>query len=288
MRLNEKQAFTLVELLVVIAIIGVLVGLILPAIQGAREVSRRASCQNNIRQLVVAINNYEFANESYPMGISNESGPIRNTREGNHMSWITYILPQLEERNRYKQLDFSAGAYHKDNEPIAQSIFPLLQCPTDYLETPATSYAGVHNHVESPIDIDNHGVLFLNSRITLDDLLDGSAYTIVLGEKTTHSENDLGWLSGTRATLRNTGAKLNSQRIPPALANANDEVKEFTFSGPINQDNPLAVGGFGSQHVGTVIFAFASGAVETIDELISAEVLQQLAHRSDGAVVGEW
>ena len=80
-------------------------------------------------------------------------------------------------------------------------------------DLPASNYAGCHHDVEAPIDADNHGVLFLNSHISGDDIPDGAAHTIFIGEKIV-ADDDLGWMSGTRATLRNTGLRINWRAGP--------------------------------------------------------------------------
>ncbi len=126
-----------------------------------------------------------------------------------------------------------------------------------------SSYAGCHHDVEAPIDVKNHGVFFLNSRITRDDITDGTSFTIFFGEKKIQ-DDDLGWLSGTRATLRNTGAAIN------ATAGSQGDL----------------VGGFGSYHPGGGNFAFGDGRVRFISERIDPGVYRRLGHRSDGDLIG--
>ena len=96
---RSTAGFTLVELLVVIAIIGILVALLLPAIQAAREAARRTSCLNNVMQLGLAVHNYEFNFETLPPGVTDTKGPIRNEPQGHHVSWIVQILPFMEEND---------------------------------------------------------------------------------------------------------------------------------------------------------------------------------------------
>lgn len=221
-RSAPHRGFTLVELLVVIAIIGVLVALLLPAVQASREAARRSSCSNNVRQLIIALHDYEHAHEHFPAGSTNPTGPIKNLPQGDHMSWIARILPDLGEPARFRQIDFTVGAYHKLNNPMRQTMIQTVMCPSSPLmDSPISSYAGVHHDKEAPIDVDNNGVLFLNSKITFDDLRDGSAYTLFVGEKNSDVNTDLGWMSGTPGTLRNTGTLINAPTDPLAGVPAN-------------------------------------------------------------------
>ena len=203
------RGFTLVELLVVIAIIGILVALMLPAIQSSRESARRASCTNKISQLILALHDYDGAHEHFPAGTINPTGPIKNLPVGQAISWIAPILPYIEERALSANIDMSLSAYDQKNDRARQTTIELLICPScPANDSPFSNYAGCHHDVEAPIDVNNRGVLFLNSKITRDDLKDGAGYTIFLGEKLP-DDYDLGWLSGTPATLRNTGTPLN-------------------------------------------------------------------------------
>lgn len=292
----KRVGFTLVELLVVIAIIGVLVALLLPAVQAAREAARRSSCQNNLGQLIIALHNYEFANEHFPPGVTDEEGPIKNTPEGNHMSWLTRILPELGENPRHTNLDFSAGAYHEKNKHVAASPMQIIHCPSDTVQGNHSSYAGVHHHVESPIDTDNMGVLYLNSRTTFSDIKDGSSYTLMIGEKLTDPNHDLGWLSGTRATIRNTGSEIYGGSFGGFWGGYDDDfddAEESTtdepyYCNPIDPADTLAVGGFGSNHPGGAQFAKADGSVTFVSEDIDAASLQYRANRADGQILDNW
>ena len=131
---------------------------------------------------------------------------------------------------------------------------------------PGSSYAGCHHDVEAPIDVDNHGVFFLNSRVSHDGLTDGSAFTIFVGEKRNQAWDAGGWMSGTRATLRNTGTPIN--------ATGHGRPPDF-------------VGGFGSHHLQGANFAFGDGSVRFLSERINPAVYRLLGHRDDGEPINE-
>lgn len=289
MSAHDRRGFTLVELLVVIAIIGILIALLLPAIQAAREAARRASCMNHLTQLGVALHNYEAAHEMLPPGVVEEKGPIRSEPVGYHMGWLVQILPYVEETATFKHVDFSQGVYHKNNAPVRAVKISLFQCPSSPdvqfdpdRQVAMSSYAGCHNDVETPIDADNHGVFFLNSHVRLRDITDGTTQTIFVGEKIV-DKDDLGWMSGTRATLRNAGGwtgAFNAGPMPGSGPNA------ANAAGPQDPNKALLeVGTFGSHHTGVCGFVFGDGAVHMLSNSISPTVLQQLANRADGKLL---
>jgi prepilin-type N-terminal cleavage/methylation domain-containing protein len=296
--MRQRSGFTLVELLVVIAIIGILVALLLPAVQAAREAARRASCQNNLAQIILATLNYEMAHRSYPAGTLDAKGPIQSMPAGYHHSWITQILPQLEQTNIFNAIDRKVGVYHPKNAPARKAFLRVLACPSSGVANSAYShYAGVHHDLEAPIDETNHGTFILNRHLTYEDITDGSSNTLFLGEKLP-DEWDLGWMSGTRATLRNTGAAINVARpLAPAagLPGLQEETEDAALEDTIGAGAPpgapwapggntLAVGGFDSNHPGGGQFACGDGHITFIVSSMTPKVLQQMAHRADGEI----
>jgi prepilin-type N-terminal cleavage/methylation domain-containing protein len=213
MRRCHKTAtgFTLVELLVVIAVIAILCMLLLPAVSSVRRMARRAQCTNNVVQLIVGVQSYEQAHEVYPPGTINDTGPIQDIPLGYHHSWLVQLLPYIEQQVVYRHVDRSVSVYHENNDPVRHARLDSYKCPSfsEPTKLPWSNYAGVHHDVEAPIDADNHGVFYLNSRTRYDDISDGLARTLFIGEKLIDGSADLGWLSGTRATLRNTGTPMN-------------------------------------------------------------------------------
>lgn len=124
----QRSAFTLVELLVVIAIIGILVGLLLPAVQAAREAARRMQCSNNLKQLGLAMHNFESANRSLP--------PLYTSAtyvEPNHL-FMTYLLPYMEQNNLFSTINMKVSGYDVTNfTPFTRPI-PTLMCPSAPLD----------------------------------------------------------------------------------------------------------------------------------------------------------
>ncbi len=276
----NRPAFTLVELLVVIAIIGVLVGLLLPAVQAAREAARRCSCSNNLAQIGLAMHNFEFAMEHLPSGSINPTGPVLNEPVGQHVSFLVQICPYIEQQGIANQFDISLGTYAPANAAARAQEINAFRCPsspytgTNDKVSGLTNYAGCHHHIEAPIDEDNTGLLFLNSRVRYGDITDGSSHTILVGE-TLVDLVGLGWASGTRASLRNTG-DFSQQLAPGTIAAL-----------PTTEIDKKFVGGFGSNHQGGAQFCFADGSIHFLTHSIDPILYQNYGHRADGAMMGD-
>jgi prepilin-type N-terminal cleavage/methylation domain-containing protein len=275
-----RRGFTLVELLVVIAIISILVSLMLPAVQATRETARRCSCQNNLIQLGLALHNYEFAHQSLPPGVNNPDGPIQSIPVGKDVGWIVQTLPYLESTTIFDHFDQDAGAYADANVEVRKLPLEFLECPSQWEPftdnngvAARSSYVGIHHNQEIPIDDDNNGLLFLNSAVRYVDILDGSSRTLLLSEALTDPQEALGWVSGTRATLRNTST-IDTRRLKN-LAHSPDEEDAAT---------PAAthVGGLSSAHPGGIVATFADGSTRFVSDGIDAGVLRQIGARADG------
>jgi prepilin-type N-terminal cleavage/methylation domain-containing protein/prepilin-type processing-associated H-X9-DG protein len=287
-RPRRSAGFTLIELLVVIAIIAVLIALLLPAVQAAREAARRAQCVNNLVQLSVALQNYESAHEVLPPGVVNPKGPIASTPKGYHYSWMVQILPYIEQGNAFRKINFKFGVYDSINASVRMHAINSFNCPSDGFAGAATgsasnNYAACHNDLEAPIDVTNKGVFYLNSSTRFEDIPDGSSFTIFVGEKF-HTGTDLGWMSGTNATLRNTGTPINGQRFPLGVVGIGPDDDADTPP-PGDDGSGSFVGGFSSRHPGGVNIAFGDGSVRFLKNTISSRILRRLGNRADGELV---
>jgi prepilin-type N-terminal cleavage/methylation domain-containing protein/prepilin-type processing-associated H-X9-DG protein len=299
-RIRPRPGFTLIELLVVIAIISVLIALLLPAVQAAREAARRVQCVNNLMQLGIAVHNYESCYEQLPPGTVNPTGPIQSATNGYHASWTLQMLPFLEQSAVAKKFNDLVSVYAPENTSARKIVINSLLCPSDSGPhsrssdgVALNSYAACHHDVEAPIDANNKGTFFLNSHIRGEDVADGTSNTIYFGEKL-RDASELGWASGTRATLRNTGTPINQTRVGVIGFLANEEE---TAPGDDASSNPNAgagtgagsalnlVGGFGSPHPGGSNFSFGDGSVRFLKNSINPKVYRYLGNRADGEMI---
>jgi prepilin-type processing-associated H-X9-DG protein/prepilin-type N-terminal cleavage/methylation domain-containing protein len=295
--MRRRSAFTLIEVLFVVGIIAVLISLLLPAIQSSREMARRVQCGNNMLQLGIALGNYASSHRVFPPGVVNDKGPILNLPAGYHYSWIVQILPYTEHRSVYSHFNFRESVYEPSNETTSNSVIQTLLCPSDGMRSVAgTSYAGCHHDVDAPIAADNTGILYLNSRVNYDDITDGPAYTIMLGEMRRDGPT-MGWASGTRATLRNTGYPIDEPdaHAPPRGSTYLSQAGSSRSNDPnivanMVEDGILPVdyvGGFSSWHPSGSNFLFADGSVRLLKQTIDQHIYRFLGNRADGNLISD-
>jgi prepilin-type N-terminal cleavage/methylation domain-containing protein/prepilin-type processing-associated H-X9-DG protein len=285
-----RTSFTLIELLVVIAIIAVLIALLLPAIQSTREIGRRLQCINNLMQIGTALSSYASTHRVFPPGVVSEKGPLSSLRDGYHFGWAVQLLPFIQQSGLYHRIDFSRGVHAPANETATSTRIATFHCPSNGAPT-GMSYAACHHDVEAPIAADNHGAFYLNSRIGYEDLTDGPAETIFVGELR-HMLRATGWAVGNRTTLRNTGTPINDNGTSPIVA-PQPAYSPFVSAGLESEDEAVGadsperwlVGGFSSSHdahVSGANFLFGDGSVRYLKSRMSMTVYQRLGNRADG------
>jgi prepilin-type N-terminal cleavage/methylation domain-containing protein/prepilin-type processing-associated H-X9-DG protein len=195
--MRSRRGFTLVELLVVIAVIGVLVALLLPAVQAAREAARRCQCQNNLKQVALAMHNYDSAIGSYPPSFCIVPGTVLS---GNNGSWSAQgrLMPYIEQGNAYEQvrLDVAWDAAANRNTGVPTMQIAMYRCPSEVNTQVRVDPAGLPyimplNYtfnfgtwlVHHPANQQGgDGALFVNSRLTAASFIDGLSNTLCASE----------------------------------------------------------------------------------------------------------
>lgn len=291
-----QAGFTLIELLVVIAIIAILVSIMLPAVQSAREAAQRSKCRNNLMQLGIAFQNYSMTYEMLPPGTINETGPIKTQPDGYHMNWVAQMLPVLEQRNLFEAIDFDRSVYEAENSNPRSIELSILACPSDYngrysIEgvgmVQASNYAGSYGGTKGPISRDSDGLLYLNSSIRYRQIRDGSSNTILAGEKIhPRKGDDLGWMSGTVATLRNTGIGINLSADVISEFETPDNELDAGVNPPAKPERiTIDSGGFSSRHPGGAVFLLADGAIRFLSSSVDRDVYRYLGNREDRQIL---
>jgi prepilin-type N-terminal cleavage/methylation domain-containing protein/prepilin-type processing-associated H-X9-DG protein len=312
-----RRGFTLIELLVVIAIIGVLVGLLLPAVQMAREVARRMSCTNNLKQLALAAHHYHDATGQFPTG-ARLPIDVAGTPSGGTNLWVE-LLPYFEQANLYEQWDYRDNRNNVAGGRTATQakVIQTLLCPSDPLparvweltaETGASppwsrgfyglsSYGGNAGkravHTGGPPSfsrISRDGVFYLDSNVRLADILDGTSNTFLVGERLHHDpefdrQRPLVWPDATPVGgwgrwgyVANAGAMFQVT-LHTAVPINYRMPPEGDFTALENRGCA-----FGSAHPGGSNFAFADGSARYVGESLPLATLQGLSTRAGGEV----
>lgn len=326
MRVRGRHAFTLVELLVVIAIIATLIGLLLPAVQGAREAARRIKCGANLRQVGLALLAHADAKRTFPPG-----GVRCPTASFYGHSWWVFILPFIEEQGVYDRFDKTGkasgtqyqstgwlllgdGVNNGHNRNLLNGFsLPAAQCPsspipvfitdTDGRQYSGSSFVGIagsvdHGTAQTIVNYNGGGtfsaggILPAEKPVRLQSISDGMSKTMMVGEQSGFSRMP----DGARKECRSAGLLTMSlsSYFPgdPRLWNLT------TIKHPISKDATLQYGcqtggplssntPLQSAHPEVAFVAFADGSVRALAESTELTVLKRFADRDDGQVVGE-
>ncbi len=308
-------AFTLVELLVVIAIIGILVALLLPAIQAAREAARRSECANNLKQFGVALHNYHSSYKRFPPGsvrtwnVADPPGSWGTSQ----ISWIARVLPYCEQEVIAEDIDWERwpGSSGTENTEVRAIDLGLCRCPSDRNITPTTGY-GPTNYVVCIGNTDNSGndnaVFGINSFTPIADILDGTSTTLAVSECKINDpwakryQGDTGGYAACQAgTAPPIGSNVNigsqCRGFSWFFAQRNCSWTFSTLFGPNDRlidnhecENWTTTGVFAarSRHPGGVNVAMADGSTRFVAESINYITWQALGSRDGHEVVGEF
>jgi len=320
---NSKAGFTLIELLVVIAIIAILIALILPAVQQAREAARRTQCRNNMKQLVLALHNYESTHRVLPPSRIDPDVEIYDNlgNESPYQSWTTMILPYIDQANLQDSIDFNYAWSSAENRPAVSQQLPAFLCPSapssdrtdpNWVVGAAAGDYGSINEVKKkvysqvlglpePSSMARAGVLAKASRNTFAHVLDGTSNTIILAEAggqpfvytsqglmdaddfAAYTDDKVVDLGGSYVAADGTGWADPDCGFSINGATEDGLTKYGTYM--INRINVSEVFSF---HPGGAVVALADGSVRFVSESIDTKVFVDACTRAGGEIQGQW
>jgi prepilin-type N-terminal cleavage/methylation domain-containing protein/prepilin-type processing-associated H-X9-DG protein len=316
MKRRRKSGFTLLEMLVVVAIIVILIALLLPALQRVREAARRTACQSNLRQIGLALHNYHTTFNVFP------SGRFRTRIDGFGGCWSGYasLLPNLGYGDLYNSINFVLNPDRAvENSTAASHQINLFLCPSDPFDKINTAgvVAAVHNYPVNagtrwPI-ADNNGIFYENSRVRIDDVIDGPQFTIGVSETI---RGDGFFITGDNATFGDLITNYEEQCLVPGLRRQKTRGANFLYGAPghsiyshrrpPNDEQPDCRGGLPhsirtnehwdnlsldiaarSRHGGGVNAWFVEGHVQFVSNSVEERVWQGLGTRNGSEVLEE-
>jgi prepilin-type N-terminal cleavage/methylation domain-containing protein len=293
MRHPRRDGFTLIELLVVIAIIAILVGLLIPAVQKVRETAARAQCQNNLKQIGIALHSYQGRTKTFPPGyIDNNPNPNSDASSdiGPGWGWAAHLLPDLEQSTVFNRINFTQNV---GINPVCQSVLPVFLCPSDVQLPTFTVYntsavVAQGNYIASNgvketsyFPGNNNGAFLRNRQFRVADITDGLSNTIFVGERNMEFAKTT-WVGAV------PGGGLYAEKygfaeLAPGLVLGHGSAVHLP-NNPNVQDPDV----FYSKHVAGINFLLGDGSVRSLNGSVSPSLYEALLGRNDGNVVGDY
>jgi len=267
---TPAAGFSLIELLVVITILGILMSLLLPAVQAAREAARRISCGNNLRQIGIGLQNYHAAHECFPPGCIE---PTSKRPGGRQYAWSAFLLPYIEQQSLHAMIDFSQPCYAEANAKAAATVVSTYLCASTPRNSPlvqsrgATDYGGLYGEAIPPNPTDgswvaDNGTMIYDRAISIAAIRDGASNTLVVSEDSGWSDGQ--WING----LNIFDQKYAINYVPPDARFLENEIR--------------------SNHPGGANGAFCDGSTRFLNETMDIRILEAIITRAGGEVVGEF
>jgi prepilin-type processing-associated H-X9-DG protein len=312
----NQRSFTLIDLLVVIAIIGVLIALLLPAVQSTREAARRVQCTNNLKQLGLALHNHHDLHGNFP------PGRVRSRVDGVGLVFSAFarILPQLDQAAVYNSINFTLNADRgalggPQNATARATRIALFLCPTDTASDADKPDQAPNNYQMNvgtlhPV-AENNGILFENSRVRIADIADGTSQTALLSELARSPNlkaNDTIEVPGRAIVSYETTCTPNGPAKPSARGNRwiygapnhtmyshhrvpNDPLPDCRGGVPFGDatnaewDRLSIDSAARSLHPGGINILFSDGSVRFVADTISIRIWRPLGARAGGEIV---
>lgn len=284
-QLTQTRGFTLIELLVVIAVIAVLIALLLPAVQAAREAARRSQCKNNLKQIGLAMHNYDASVSRFPPGyVTGATSPAT----ANGWGWSAMLLPYLDQTPLYRKINFLLPVEHPNNAAAIQTTISGFLCPSDTVDNspfrltdatgtlittaaPSCYAATVGDDSSETDDLTGNGTFFRNSGIRLAELKDGASNTALVGDRAWAMTNGI-WAGAPNNAVCRAG---NQNPWPFATGPSPDFVLVHNNWINILSDSDGGLDDFSSQHLGGVHILFADGSVRFIKSITQDGALRR-------------